>query len=450
MGRGPVRFTWPLVATAAALLYALAAPATVNGDGIGYLKAARAGALYPGHPLYLPLLRLSWRMARMLGADARLMSGVLPAQLLSACSAGIAVAFVGAWVARRTRSTSRGLAAAAGLFASAALILVGSDIESYAPALAALAAALYFVDRAWLAAAGIALAIAATLHVENLAFFLPALLLAERGRLRVLASGVVALAAIWLLVGAPTPSGSTHGFHYPLHVYTPLVALWGMARSLVYAPYLYEATRTKVVIASSVGALFLLTLVLVSRRGPSPISRAAALAWIVPYGLVGLAFFASDSERWIFLLPLAWLFVAARARPRHVLAIAIGLVVANAAFYLPAARDHRATDEARAYAASLRAGDLVISPGHGWDESIVLYADDIVPFPLVYYAALHGGTNGLTHDLDEAITEAHARGARVVLARMNDDDVLGWKELATLGIDRQAIYALLRARGLRP
>jgi hypothetical protein len=286
------------------------------------------------------------------------------------------------------------------------------------------------------------------LHIENLAFFLPAMILAGRSRARVLAAGVVALAALWLLLGAPTPSGSTHGFRYPLHLYTPLVALWGMTRSLVYAPYLYEASLAKVVIASSIGALFLLALIASSSRGPSPLSRAAVLAWVLPYGAVGLGFFASDSERWIFLLPLAWLFVAARARPRHVFLIAAGLVVANCVCWLPTARDSRAVDQARAYASSLRAGDLVLSPGHGWDESIVLYADDIVPFPLVYHAALRGGLDGLARDLDEAILAAHARGARVVLARMNDDSVLGWKELAVLGIDRQAIYTLLRARGL--
>jgi hypothetical protein len=441
-------YVWPLVGAFAALLYALIAPLQVNGDGIGYLKAARAGAIYPGHPLYLPLLRWAWRMARWYGASSTLGGGVLPARLLSAGAAGLAVAFVGAWVSSRTRSLTRGLGAAAGLFASAALVLVGSDIESYAPALAALAATLFCIERAWFVAAGVALALAAMFHIENLAFFLPAVVLAERGRVRVLVAGGVAIAILWGLLGAPTPAGSTHGFRYPLHLYTPLVALWGMARSLVYAPYLYEASRVKVVVASSLGALFALALIASSWRGPSPISRAAVLAWVLPYGAVGLAFFASDSERWIFLLPLAWLLVAARARPDRVLVIAAGLIVANCVFWLPTARDARAVDQARAYASSLRAGDLVVSPGHGWDESIVLYADDVVPFPLVYHAALRGDLDGLARDLDAAMAAAHARGARVVLARMNDDSVLGWKELAVLGIDREAVYALLRTRGL--
>src|SRR5262249_61535341 len=46
-----------LAMAAAALLYGLCAPAVPNGDGMGYLRAARDGALVPGHPAFVPLLR---------------------------------------------------------------------------------------------------------------------------------------------------------------------------------------------------------------------------------------------------------------------------------------------------------------------------------------------------------------------------------------------------------
>jgi hypothetical protein len=151
-------------------------------------------------------------------------------------------------------------------------------------------------------------------------------------------------------------------------------------------------------------------------------------------------------------LPLAWLLVAARAPVRATCALAALLVVANLASWLPMARDRRAVDEARAFAAQLRTGDLVISPGHGWDESIPLYADGVVPFPLVFHAAARGGMAGLAADLDAALAAARARHARVLTARIHDHDdpsgTLGWKDLAPLGIDRQAIDALLRSRGV--
>ena len=37
------------------------------------------------------------------------------------------------------------------------------------------------------------------------------------------------------------------------------------------------------------------------------VSRTITLAWLAPYALVGVAFFPSDPERWLFVLPLLWL-----------------------------------------------------------------------------------------------------------------------------------------------
>ena len=52
--------SWPTalaVACATAALAVALRPAVVNGDGLGYLKAAPTGIVVPGHLGYLPLLR---------------------------------------------------------------------------------------------------------------------------------------------------------------------------------------------------------------------------------------------------------------------------------------------------------------------------------------------------------------------------------------------------------
>src|SRR5205823_4072968 len=63
----------------AALVCAALAPVVVNGDGLGYLRAAPLGVLAPGHLGYLPLLRWVARVAH--AQDARTLLG--PARLLS-------------------------------------------------------------------------------------------------------------------------------------------------------------------------------------------------------------------------------------------------------------------------------------------------------------------------------------------------------------------------------
>jgi hypothetical protein len=166
--------------------------------------------------------------------------------------------------------------------------------------------------------------------------------------------------------------------------------------------------------------------------------RAIVLAWLVPYSLVGLAFYASDAERWTFLLPLLWLSVVASRRA--VAAIAV-ITVANAVFWIPIARDDTLRRRASAAATHLADGDLVIGPGHGWDEYIGFYdGPRVTPFPLVYWAGKLGGRDAL----ERAITDAAAHAPRVFVARFSDDaDPMGWKELVQFGITRDNARLLL-------
>jgi hypothetical protein len=95
---------WPAVAVAvaSAVAYLALAPRGVNGDGLGYLKAALAGTIYPGHVAYVPLLAA---LAKLTGAT-RPIELLWPARVVSALAAGLAIALAGS-VARRRWGTPR-------------------------------------------------------------------------------------------------------------------------------------------------------------------------------------------------------------------------------------------------------------------------------------------------------------------------------------------------------
>ena len=426
---------WPraLVAVAAAVAYLAMAPRVVNGDGLGYLKAALAGTLYPGHLAYVPLLA---SIGAIVGAT-RPVELLWPARALSALTAALAVALVGSIAERRLASRAAGIAASLGLAASWGALSAGSDVESYAPALGALVAALWCADRQRPIASGLLCALATLLHVENLLFVpVAAIVVGRRGRLVLAAALPIAIAYALVLPahGVGWLAGASHGLRYPLRWTTPFVAVYGACKALVYAPYPYEASWARVIGCFAVGGAAALALATGARR---PLSRAATAAWIAPYALVGAAFFASDAERWTFLLPLVWL--AAAAHPRRTLLVAAGVLAANVAFWLPTARDATLRTRAEAAARHLVDGDVVVGPGHGWDEYIGFWRGPrVTTFPLVYWAGAVG------HDRLPAALARAATGHRLFVARFADDaDPMGWKELRLFGITRDNVRALL-------
>ena len=425
---------WPraLAAVVVAVVYVAMAPRVVNGDGLGYLKAALDGTLYPGHLAYVPLLAI---VAKIVGAT-RPIDLVWPARIVSALAAAKGAWLVGD-VARRRVGEGAAWAAMLGLAASWGALSAGSDVESYAPALAALCAALWCADRQWAVASGVACAAAALLHVENVLFVPVCALMLER-RARFVIAAALPIAAAYALVlpahGVAWLASASHGLRYPLRVTAPFVAVYGACKALVYAPYLYEASWASVLGCFAVGAAAAIALATCVRR---PLPRAATLAWIVPYALVGVLFWASDAERWTFLLPLAWL--AASAKPRRALAVAALVFVGNLVVWLPTARDATVRVRAEAAATHLADGDVVVGPGHGWDEYIGFYGGPrVTTFPLVYWAGAIGPA-ALPAELARALA-----GRRVFLARFADDgDPLGWKELRRFDITPANARALL-------
>jgi hypothetical protein len=430
--------------------YLALAPAVVNGDGLGYLDASVYGGSYAGHLLYVPLLRL---LRRIFSVGPRPVDGLWVARGLSALSAGIAVLALGAAAERlfgdddaRPRAST---VAALGLACSFGTLGAGSDVETYAPALACLCVALWAIVGGRTVAAALALAGAALFHVENVLFGLPALLaLPKRSRFLFVGIAAGATAGAYLVAGA-SPSwllGASHGFRYPLHWYTPAVALYGACKALLFSPYPYEASWPRVVGHFVPGALALILLGRIAASAPAALGRAASLAWAIPYGAVGVAFFASDQERWVFLLPLFWLQVAAaRPRARTALAVACALGALNVAVWLPRARDSSWRDRARVAASHARAGDLIVSPGHGWDEYLGFYdGPPVGHYPLVFHAGRLGSVPALTRDLAAAVADARRRGHDVLLVRFDPDgDPMGWKELRPFGVTPENARALL-------
>lgn len=452
---------WIVVALVGTGLLTLLAPAEVNGDGIGYLKAVREGARYPGHLGYVPLLSAAIRAAHWLGGGTGLSGGIVPGRLLSALAGGLAAALLGIFLERRTGDRKCALSGAAGLLCSAGFLVAGSDIECYAPALLAIVATLALLETPTVgraALAGLTLAAAVLLHIENVLFLGPAWLLCGGTRARVAllaACGPMLAVAYAPLLGEwqRATHGATHGYSYPLRLETPLIAVWGALRTLVYAPYPHEASLAVLVVATTAGAVVASVLIFLAARSASrtPLPVPVLVAWIVPYALVGAAFFASDSERWVFLLPLAWIALAARVPPRRLGALVAIVLACNLALWLPHARDRAGVDRARAVAARLSPRALVVCPGHGWDESLPLYAE-VELFPVVYFAASEGGEAGMLRALDDRLVAARTRGATISSVRISDDDrsPLGYKELAAFGLDRARLRALVEARGVGP
>jgi hypothetical protein len=470
---------------AATLLYLLTAPAVPNLDGLGYLKLLPHN-FAAGHLLYMPALRA---LTRLLG------DGLHAGRLYDALLGGTGIVlFYG--IARRLLSARPdankdddvrlgATFAALGLMLSYGYWSEANDVEAYAAAMVALLAtvrlALSFASSPTLAraaATGLLLGVAVLCHLEHVLlspfvavylftharrprrFLPPALALVIGGALSLAAYAYAALvvrghdphaALKWILT-------AQHGFVSTGGPYRLADAVYGLAKSLVGSPYLYEADASKLIGQFLLGLVPLAALfvgALTDRRGLGRLDLRALAWWSVPYALVGIAFFGADPERWIFVLPVLWLLGAARlldgVRPaRAAVAVVAWVGLFNFATTIwPAHRDQWPRQKAEATASLLGDGDLVIFPGHSWDEYIVFYGKPrIEPFPVSYYAARDGNAACWAR-LDKEIAAARARGGRVFAVRVFDDadqDPRGFWELGTIGVSRAALKEELSRR----
>lgn len=427
------------------MLAYLLAPAVVNGDGIGYLKATVAGARYPGHLGLLPVFGVVRDLVKHLvhGPDEPV-TLLGPIRALCHVAGGLSVAWL--FVTLRPRGRRAAWTATLGFGASYAVVAAASDVESYALALVPITACLWALDRRRPLVAAVAAALATLLHVGNVLFGLALVLAPGTRRQRAAAVGIFGAligAAYFVAVqqyGLGWLREMHHGFAYPLSWRTAPATLHGLGKALIYAPYLYEASWLRVGLQTALGVAVLL--VLVSRRPAlDAVEGRWLLAWLVPFALLGVSYFPSDHERWVFVLPLLWYVVGRTPRSRDPLVV-LTLVTANLALWVPVAKDRAPLDRAAAVRPMLLPGDLVISPGHAWDELVgfesPVAAPGIERLPLVYHA-------GITPALPAFVAEARRRAARTIILRLDgsDADPRGWKELAAFGITRDNVGALL-------
>src|SRR5262249_47610868 len=147
----------------------------------------------------------------------------------------------------------------------------------------------------------------------------------------------------------------------------------------------------------AVGVCAIVLCTTLARKEPAPLGlrRRSLLLLVLPYAACGFFFFASESERWLFLLPIFFLWTApAPARsPALGAAGVVILAIFNLTFGVLPLRDPRPAALVQTARSVLREGDLVLAPGHGWDE----YLDVAEPLPknselllLAFYAGRDG------------------------------------------------------------
>lgn len=464
---------------AATILYLLTAPAVPNLDGLGYLKLLPHN-FAAGHLLFMPALRALTRLCGDGLRAGRLYDALLGGSGVVLCYS-LARRLLAAWTDGDVRLGAT--FAACGLALSYGYWSEANDVEAYAAAMVALLATvrmtLSFAPHPSLgraAAIGALLAVAVLSHLQHvlLSIFVaaylhrhargrrwlpPALALAVGGALSLAAYAYAAL----VVRGHDLPAAvrwvatAQHGFHPAGGPYRLADAIYGLAKALVFAPYLYEADAQKLIGQFLLGLVPLGALLVAARAGRATLRKLdgnALLTWTAPYAAVGVAFFGADPERWIFVLPAGWIVAAALLLDRTRASRAAAAVLAWVGLFnlctavWPAHRDQWPRQKAEATAALLRDGDLVIFPGHSWDEYIVFYGKaHIEPFPVSYYAARDGVAAGWAR-LDRELAAARARGGRVFCARVFDDadeDPRGFWELGTVGVARAALKARLAA-----
>lgn len=441
-------------------------PLMIDGDGAYHsARAMYEGSLSgmdPKHPLaaavlraiYLPLRAAGWERASLTAFTA----------FSAACGAGTFFLLAYSIFPRFIGVRSISLLGALGAFVSYGVLSRASTIEVYAPAL--------FLDVALVAhclrasfergrdavIAGLLLILAVGFHVANLLIVPGAIALAiaraPRGRIAgtLLWGGATFLAGmgailvlLWLGPGQakwpPDPALIVpRGAHQPpLGVVGHLSrAAYGFARTVAFLPYIRDLRAALAVpygLLVGGGALLCLHLarggLLADVRSNGRLLMMLALLSI-PFLLVGVYYYPSDVERWLFLMPALWLLVGlawdqhgpTAGRPIVALdspillgAMVIGLAGYNAAALLPEALADRRLAGLKELSERVAPGDLLISPAgvggriHEFYLDRPIRAENLTVMDLVKE---HGAdVHGLQANLAGRINRALEEGRRV-------------------------------------
>lgn len=470
-------------------------PLVVSGDGVGYIKRLISPErdIVPGHLVYIPLLE---QLRLTLLPDGGHSAAAVLATFFSALGGGAACGMI-CWLANRLTSRSwPGIVAALGLGASFGFYRASGDVEAYAPAVATLVASACLLlppadarRLGWgrVAAAGALLGLTTMLHT-SLVLFTPfvayAAWRASRSWPKTVATvaigGAVSLASFLgvAMLGLGHDVGeavawirtSDNGYAQPPSLSLSFILhnlgrlAYGVGRTFVHSP---QPDRLGVRVSMSSSALgmsyvaaFLAVLWLGLRSTPASLRHQLRplWAWLVPLVLFGFLFFPAATERWVLVLPCLWLTFAVALptmrwpRPWVAPALtALAVVVPLAANVVIVGKerdlDRRTLDRSRAISELLRPGDLLLYPGHTWDEYIGFYEDaEVERFILASFAGEEQGDRDaflarLRRDLESTFDQ----GGRVIAVRVFDPPGShhGWSLLRALGVSRDDVLILL-------
>lgn len=468
-------------------------PLVVSGDGVGYIKRliSPEGDIVPGHLVYIPLLE--WLRVTLVPEGGHGEAAII-ATLFSSIGGGLACAALFLLATRLTRKIWPGLLAAGGLGVSYGFYRASGDVEAYSMAVAVMTATAALLLRrddeplaGWGTAlgAGLLLGLVTLLHT-SLVLFTPFVLIATwratgswlKAGAAICAGGLLSLGSFLAVsMGAlghdlgGTVSWvmtSDNGYAQPpsftlSYVFRSLARLvYGMGRTLIHSPAPDRLGSEASVQLSALGIGYLLLTSAVVLVGLLRAGREARhplwplWIWVAPLLVFGFVFFPAATERWVMVLPCFWLALATAltaVRRRELIAsAAAALVAAPLIINVVTVRQERALDRttlarSRAISGLLHEGDLLLYPGHTWDEYVGFYETAPVErFILASFAGEEQGDGGrLLARLRREVNATHARGGRVIAIRVFDapDSHHGWSLLRALGIPRDDVMAEL-------
>jgi hypothetical protein len=386
-------------------------PIMIDGDGLAHASRAMyegfLSGMNPKHPLAAAVLRAIYLPIRALGLSRMALTAFVSISSLSAV--GTLLLLACSLYPRFIRSRTVMLLCALAVVVSYGVFSRASTIEVYAPAL--------FLDVALIAyclrcpftqyrnavVASLMLIMAVGFHVTNLLLVpgVSALVIGRTPRERIVKTllvggttflwgiGVIVF-LLWLGPGRakwppdlavilpradPQPSWGFSG-----HVSR---AAYGFARTVAFLPSIRELRPTLAVpYMGLTGGGFLLFCHLARRGFLAHLGEQGKLLTMLacvatPFVLIGVCYYPSDPERWLFLMPALWLLIGLawdryeRMPGRRIIAwdspillimIVIGLGTYNAAALLPGTLANRNLAGLRELSRLTTLDDLVISP----------------------------------------------------------------------------------------
>ena len=215
-------------------------------------------------------------------------------------------------------------------------------------------------------------------------------------------------------------------------------ATYGFARTVAFLPYIRDLRAALAVpYVVLLGGVLLLCAHLARKGFLAQLGKNGGLLLMLvllaaPFVLIGVSYYPSDPERWLFLMPPLWLLVGLAwdqhgpAPGRRIVAwdspillalIVVGLGAYNAAALLPDALANRGLTGLRELSRVTTRDDLVISPSGVENRINEFYFDRPIPaenLTVVALAEEHGADlPGLQADLADRIDRALRGGRRV-------------------------------------